>query len=364
MSDAKNIIELNGKRYDIHTGKLIGDSATASMSQPKKPLHKPSSGMALDGFMKPSAPLHKPTLIVPTPPLAAKQRKAHEPGKPSDSTHQKVQRSQTLMRPGLKKPDKLSAKQKATPQPPAQILAKAPTGRLERAKAMSRSGLISKFTDAAVATTVTKRHESLPVAQAPARKAVETATHEVSHVAREAEKRFEHAIQNASSHLAELPKSATKKRRLGRKRNIFAGTVAAFLLIGFFGWQNLPNLEMRLATTRAGFSASLPGYSPAGYGISGNVKAEPNKVAVSYRSHTDDKGFTITQQKSDWSSQTLETQFIDANNQQKSSFPTGGKTIYLYGDSNATWVDGGIWYRVEGDASLTSDQLQRIANSF
>lgn len=373
-------------RYDIRTGKLIGASKSTQTAPAKAPAPKPQNKVSMDGFMKPKDAALSP--LQPKP-AAQKPRKAHEPAKHSHSTHQNVQRSKTLKRPGLKKPQKLApaailkpATQKpVTPQTPTHVVSKHPEARLHRAKTVDKSSLITKFTRHAQnnAPKLEKRHAALPVAPAPiipaaveaVEHAIQHAAHEVSHVAHEVshaaqstEKRLEHAVQNASSHLAELPAAAQKKRRtLTTKRNIFAGTVSAMLLFGFFAWQNMPNLEMRLATTRAGFTASLPKYSPAGYGIEGSIKAEANKVEVSYQSRTDDKGFKITQQKSDWNSQTLQSEYITANNKQVNTYPTEGKTVYLYDESSATWVNGGIWYRIEGDAKLTPDQLQRIANS-
>jgi hypothetical protein len=355
LSDAKNIIELNGKRYDIRTGKLIEDSGVQHTAKLVLPKTKMGSGTMLDGFQR-HKPAHRPTQSA-APAVTAKP---HEAAKPSQTTHQKLQRSQTLMRPGLKKPDKLSPTPAAAHQSKLPSLGPEAKARLQRAEGISRSHFISKFTNPAVPSKLEKRHEPLAVAPTPL-KAAEGAFGEVSHVAQTVEKRFERAIEQASSHLSEFPDK--KSRRRGKKTNILAGTLAGLLLFGFFAFQNLPNLEMRVATARAGISAKMPGYRPAGFGMAGLPKSEPGKVAVSFRSHTDDKGYTVTQEASSWSSQTLATN-LEANNKHYSTFPSEGKTVYMYDDSDAAWVDGGIHYQIEGNASLTSDQLLRIVNSF
>src|SRR5690606_28474246 len=94
---------------------------------------------------------------------------------------------------------------------------------------------------------------------------------------------FEKAVQNAQSHLEKLPKRHNKKLK-ATKLNIAFVSLAAVLLLGFFAWQNMPNLQMRLAASRANIDTHLPGYSPAGYGIAGGIKAEPGKVSVSFKS--------------------------------------------------------------------------------
>ncbi|HSX33422.1 MAG TPA: hypothetical protein VLF91_03740 [Candidatus Saccharimonadales bacterium] len=48
----KNVIELNGKRYDALTGAYLGESQTTPMAAPKKPHHK---GTAIDGVVRKSA---------------------------------------------------------------------------------------------------------------------------------------------------------------------------------------------------------------------------------------------------------------------------------------------------------------------
>ncbi len=58
------------------------------------------------------------------------------------------------------------------------------------------------------------------------------------------------------------------------------------------------------------------------------------------------------------------TNHVLTNKQPFQTFQDAGKTIYIYEDSKATWVNGGVWYQINGNASLTSDQLLRIANSF
>ena len=42
----------------------------------------------------------------------------------------------------------------------------------------------------------------------------------------------------------------------------------------------------------------------------------------------------------------------------------GGRTVYLYGSRNATWVNNGLWYVLQGNDSLSNQQLVQLATSF
>jgi hypothetical protein len=228
--------------------------------------------------------------------------------------------------------------------------------------------MISKF-GASVVGGVTKKQAHLPVAKAA------TISQPVSSNQTQIADRIkslEQAVQNGTAHLQKLEKNTVKKAGLLSRvgfRNKFANVAAmsfAFLLLaGFFTYQNIAALEMKVAATKSGVEARMPGYKPSGYGLAGTVKSEPGKVTVGFVSRTDSsKNFTVTQQASNWNSSSLLANHVSTNNRPYQSFQDGGKTIYIYDNSNATWVDKGIWYQVEGNAQLSSDQLLRIANSF
>lgn len=199
----------------------------------------------------------------------------------------------------------------------------------------------------------------------------------VAHLATSTETRVMHSVEDieeslrhASAHLQTFEDNLVRGsflQRVGFKNkaaNLASLSFAGLLLVGFFAYQNGPNIEMRVAATKSGVSAGLPGYKPAGYSTVKDIESDPGKVKVSFKSNTNDKKFTITQEASSWSSETLLNNHVLAAKTPFQTYQDEGKAVYIYNDSNATWVNGGIWYRIEGDASLTSDQLLRIANSF
>jgi len=121
---------------------------------------------------------------------------------------------------------------------------------------------------------------------------------------------------------------------------------------------------MHVASARAGVHASLPSYQPAGFSFTGPIKYKPGQITISFKSNSDNqRNFSITQSASSWDSQTLLENYVTPTGQPYQTDEVSGKTIYIYGTSNATWVDGGIWYNVQGNSSLNSAQLLRLADS-
>jgi hypothetical protein len=172
---------------------------------------------------------------------------------------------------------------------------------------------------------------------------------------------FERAMQEASSHLETFVDTAAAAKK---KRTFAYASVSLFamVLIGLGAYQALPLAKIKLAGNKAGFVASLPKYSPSGYGMA-DPKADYGKVVLPYKSRTDNsKDFSIVQEPSKWNSQALISDFLVTTNKKFQTVKGGGHTIYTYNGSNATWVDGGIWYKLEGNANLSQDQLVKIAD--
>jgi hypothetical protein len=179
------------------------------------------------------------------------------------------------------------------------------------------------------------------------------------------------ALANATSHTQESPAHHSKKRskftkKLGissRAATLSSAVLAVVLLAGFFAIQNVPNLSMRIAATRAGFDASMPGYQPTGFSFKGPINYSPGQVTISYRSNTDSRSYDVKQQASNWNSDALLSNYVVAENKQYQTYLDRGRTLYIYNGSNATWVDNGVWYQIEGESDMTTDQLIRIASS-
>lgn len=334
----KNIIVINGKSYNVGTS------------------WKPKS---IDGFGRRVA---KGKLAHPLKSLSASKKQIH---KKAENLSRPIQKSKILVRSGLKKPH---VSRLITASLPAKT--KAVAGNAEKRSHAGRSRLISRFSNSATPRKVSKKYAGLSVAKhkIPLGSELSRASAKIAKRSKTRLADFEHAISSASAHLEKTPRNLRSKRlfKTGRRRkiaNIVSGTLALLLLAGFFGYQNAPNIEMRLASRRAGFAGNLPSYKPAGYGLAGKVNYQPGKISVSFKSRTDNKSFNITEQASDWSSSSLLAKVVAKDNKPYQQYTQQGKTVYITDSNKATWVDGGVWYLVEGNAELTSDQLLRIAES-
>lgn len=347
MANTKTFLELNGRRYDARTGQ------------------------ALDGFLPaahtPAAPHHlKPAAHAPVARHAAQHAK-----------HRAPQRSKTLMRHGLAKPQ-ASAAEVASPStfaPLATVHAK----REARAHTIQKSSRISKFSLGGKPAVAVKNVD-LPVAQAPEAAPPLRFGHTHSNTSAPAahhqpskahEAVFSEALNHANSHQQPtLPKRAHTHQKVASKLGVGskivgvgAGLLAAALLIGFIAYQNVPNLTMRLAAAKAGVHAAMPGYQPTGFALNGPVQYSPGQITLNFKAHGDNRAYQLVQQSTKWDSDTLKSKYVAVNDRPYQTFQANNKTIYIYGNSTATWVNNGVWYQISGNASLNNDQLLQIARS-
>lgn len=342
----KTTIDINGKRYDAHTGKLLHDHKSGAVA------HKPEAKKAVR------------TALDITRPATAKH------------VHKTVERSKTLMRHAVKRPAiSLSHEPKQTavqamsdvtkPAVKAAVNAVATlhhhfdSERVERAQKIKRSSLVSKFNDfssPASGQTHHKKMQPLAVQSAPAQ-APAVPQHSASRTM------LENSLKSAQSHTQHHNKAKKTKTRRSKLVRAGAGGMAVLLMSAFIAYQNVPNMSVRYAAAKAGVSARLPGYSPSGFALDRKIEYTPGKITIQFASNSDDRHFTITQRSSNWNSDTLMSNYVAAASDQVHMLEDKGRTIYLYGDSNATWVNGGIWYEIDGNSQLTSNQLIRIASS-
>jgi hypothetical protein len=388
---SKHIIELNGKRYDALTGALLGNSEPAVAEVTAKRAKSARKGQFIDGIVSPakarafapSAPKSpravtthyepKPATYKVTQPLPGKsavKRSAAKIITPHQAEHPK-----TLMRSAVKKPQ-ITIKPAIKTQTPAEIMAK-PTSaivpknsaaqvnpaRRDRAKQTTQNRMVRRFDIAPAARPNAPQRSAAPArpqvhaaAPTPRHAATLAATAQKPAATRDI---FEAALAHATSHEQVRPQH--KRRKHHRFINIAAG-VAAFLIIGgFVAYLNAPNIEMHVASVRAGFSAQLPGYKPEGYALNGPIKSQDGQIRVSFRSGS--SNFAITQQASDWDSQTLLDNAVALSSNPHQTVESKGRTIYVYSGGQATWVNGGVRYDLSGNANLSTADVAAIASS-
>ncbi len=364
MGEQKNIVTVNGKTYDLKTGVLTHDSNSQKIITPV-------SNKTLEGFIRQTAPQKPQSAAAPL-----SKREVHG----AHEVHGRRQKSKTLARSGVKKP-KIPKPQSVTARLEPEPIEVIPSikndsaaKRANHAKNVPKSHLITKFHESTREPKIKKRTEEINVKPVPAEHVVhhESSVISESLTAPEPTDFFSTALSHASTYQQIKPKKLRRNQKVASRLgvstkavNIGASALLIVVLAGFITYQNMSSISMHMASARAGINATLPGYKPAGFAFNKQYKTSPGQVVLSYHSNSDDRNFNITQKVSDWNSQTLLDNFVATTDQsyQRINQPNG-KTVYIYGDSNATWVDGGIWYKVDGDSNLSTNQLLSLANSF
>lgn len=175
------------------------------------------------------------------------------------------------------------------------------------------------------------------------------------------------AIHNATESMK--PKHTKKdvkpnhRSRLRRLASVGTASLAILVLGAYLTYLNMPALSTRVAATQAGINASYPSYQPTGYSLSGPVAYQQGSVTMKFAANAAPTQYTLSQTHSDWDSTAVLDNYVTPQaGKDYVTTTTGGLTIYTY-DDNAVWVNGGILYTISGNASLSSDQVQRIATS-
>ena len=333
---AKTTIKLNGQSYNALSGQPIGGPRPAS----------------IDGIVKPSAKTMQKSYSKPrTPKVAVK----------------KPLPAQTLMRQAVRKPAKTRQIGK-TDSPLSLTTTKIQTpvmyGSVDpklarRAKSFKLSPKVSRF-----GATVRQADPSSPYI-----KAASAAEPVQAKQARPTDTMLERAVAKATSH--EQPKLTRKdlkalhgKRPLkGRIVGYSAIGLMALVVLGYAVYQNIPNIMVKIASVRAGFAASLPAYRPSGFTLA-NVGYQPGTVSFDFKSNIDNRKFAITEHSSNWDSATLVSSVViptEGHNYKK--ILIDGQQIYLFGNDQAAWVSNGIWYQIQGNGSLSTNQIIQFATT-
>lgn len=360
----QNLLHLNGVTYDTRTGKVV--SAGPEQTPHTKPLqqHRQTQPV-VDGFMKPKrVRQHSQTHSSAHPPVS-------EVKKP------RTQKSQTLARHAVKKPEKNEMIERAAHK----SLQPLKTRRLfdfkkaEHASKVQKSEHISRFqnTTGQVAPAhqpkQAQQNKSPQATQPPATAHIQPPKN--TPTPQKQSTPLAQAVDQATSHTntyqdesnpSGIKKTVMWTRRLSNKARY--ATVALLLLAGFgiIAYSSAPIISYEIASARSGMDVERPAYTPSGFSLSKDVEYQEGSLKLRYTSHSDNRSYTVQKEKTDWNTEALRNDFVEAQGLYQ-SISSRGKTIYLYEQSHATWIDGGVWYTIKDTAGLSSDQVLRIANS-
>ncbi len=173
------------------------------------------------------------------------------------------------------------------------------------------------------------------------------------------------AIHEAMNREVSSSKRQRAKKQSSRKFSKFlafaSSGLAILVLAGYMTYLNMPNLSIKMAAVQSGVNAKYPGYQPDGYALNGPITFKNGEVSMRFAYADGNRYFKITQKASNWDSSAVR-QFVDDKADDSVATTIDGLTIFTYG-SNATWVNSGVLYTVEGDAPLSSSQIHKIATS-
>ncbi len=385
----KTVIEINGRKYDARTGELLSNASVVSQpTQATSSTPKPARAtpVSIDGVNRrrqtPAAvPVQKPQPVAQ--PTSTKKPSA---GRSLDikPNHPKPQRAKTLLRAAVKKPQKVApqihgtstmaeSKVERSATGRGLLLRRTPDSRLSRAAQTAKSMTIQKFS-AATSPKSPKLSKDLAVAKAPIDKksAPAHAPAITKPVLGNTQKQevFQHSIASASSHKASKVKKERLHKRIAKKLqvsprviSISAAVLAVVFLASFLAYQNVPSVAMRVAANRAGFSGHLPSNTPAGFAFKGPIEYSKDNIVLKFQSNSDTRKFAIVQKPTDWTSESLLANYVLATKSRYQTYHDKGLTVFIYNDGNATWVDKGVWYSLNGEGSLSADQILAIAGS-
>lgn len=333
------IIHLNGKDYD-EDGNLI---------KPKRTSMKYVDGIA--NINKPAVKqIQQPTQKASEPVL----KQDIQPRKAQELPHAKLQKSTTLNRFAVKKPQKnhdikpslnliVKNKKPATlyeilvpKNPSVQRVAKTPSYSVKNEANESHQNSVF---------VPIKKTEEMIQAQ------LEAAT---AHLMTFKKPNIFHHVKK---HYKALPKH--------HRRFVFSSSTLAMtlLIIGGFIYMNLPGISIVLASRKAGFTAHIPSFTPNGYSIINPIGYTPGRVVVKFKSNTNDLKYAIEQKPTGWTSETLREQVVSSSGSQYQTQYAKGLTIFFTSEDTATWVDRGILFTFQGNSGLSVDQIASIAAS-
>lgn len=155
------------------------------------------------------------------------------------------------------------------------------------------------------------------------------------------------------------------KRRLAitpAHGRVLATVTAVAIMAGYVWLHNYPKLALQAANGRAGLSASLPAYMPSSYNLA-HTDTGPGLVSLTFESPATIDKLKIDQTRTDWDSSSLLENYVVKNSDDYTTVQGQGLTIFVFGQNQATWVNRGIWYSIQGATKLSREQVLKIAYS-
>lgn len=163
------------------------------------------------------------------------------------------------------------------------------------------------------------------------------------------------------------PKLSETFKKSGKVKRIFIAfscATACILALTYMIYTNIPGLPVKVTAIQSGIEANYPSYIPQGFQLT-SVSATKNKAISITFSNQDKQSFVLTEEKSSWDSSALLYNYVkSAYEENYSIIREQGITIYI-SKSDASWVNSGTLYKITSSTPelLSKNQIKDIATS-
>jgi hypothetical protein len=169
--------------------------------------------------------------------------------------------------------------------------------------------------------------------------------------------------ESKSTRHRDKPKKSRRNSVFQRRFSFAATSLAAVMVVGYVTYLSMPDISVRVAAAQAGINAGLPDYKPSGYSLKGPIAFDDGEVTLSYAANGSPQYFDLTQERTGWDSSALLDYYVQPSaGDNYTIMRESGLTVYSW-DNQAAWVNNGIFYSIDGDATLSLDQIRRMAVS-
>lgn len=342
MNTKPSEIEINGKRYDAVTGQLIGAVKKAATH-----IKTPSASFSMDGIM------HTPAITKLKPASSHKH-----PKRAIHKVSRSAQKSRTLMRNIVKKPakDREESHIKTRGLKPDHVRS-ARAERVMQHPNIKRFGIISNMSKGKRSSSTVKEGE---VIAHRGTMALATATPQAmsSPSQQKLERLLDYALAKADAH-----KKVGRKNHRGvskiihkvpRWLSVLVIAVGLLGATGFYVWNKVPSLSMKIAASRAHVDTSVPNLP--GYSIATPAKEKNGVLSIELKAEANPENTVTVTKKAVNPNDTPDTKTLAAkacpNDNQVQTFEKDGATSIICGETNkAAGIVNGVMTEIQANGS-------------
>lgn len=359
MHQKTSIVEINGQKYDMASGKIIG-----AVKNKVSRLKSKTPFISMDGIVR--------------LPVMAKVRPASRSKHPKrvvHNVHRQTQRSKTLMRRIVSRAQR---KVKIQKNPIKKHLVGRNPLREARFKQTSQHPKVKHFgffSQAYKRRVLSRGKARLIANSSKGSHSLALATPMPSVATSSSHQRLERLLDYALAR-ADAHKKALKKRRRGPAKLLqilpkWLNITILILIVGgaagFYIWRNVPTASLKLAGSAANVQASMPEYVPEGFSLAGPAKAENGVVSLTYKSIDNSlAALVLKEQASNQDSDSVVANNSSARSQIQSSQVNGvAVNVISDGNSNTAYCssNGTLYWLSDNGAKIAPGELVKSVGS-